>query len=344
MAKRAHEETKRQKRPGVGTSVAELRHGPVDDFLLLTVKLHVEQLRPKQSKMITVKRDDSIQTLFTLLTTNNIFSCPVLNKKGKYYGFVDMKDIVVFAKNLFPTKPDVKRHLLQKESRFSSTPVSEIMTYPVKKQTPYHPHRVGTSLFSAWELLAKEGLHRIPVITHDEEITDIITQSMLIDFLWQNIETITTAADMKVSKMEKPIMDFKTILESERAVEAFHEMGNNNLSGLGVVDTHGKLVDVIALRDLKLCSWEIDHFENLWDTVGVYKSNLKKLLPTHTPPKLSVVVESDTLFTVVEKMATEHIHRVFVVDTMKSMKPIRVITQTDVLHQLLKLEPIFPAT
>lgn len=344
MAKRAYEqETKRQKRPGVGSSVAKLEHGPVDDFILLTVKLQVEQLRPKQSKIITVKREDTLHTLFNLLTDNNIFSCPVLNNKGKYFGFVDMKDIVIYAKSLFPLKADIRR-LVQKESKFALTPVRQVMTHPVRKQTPFHPHRMGTSLFSAWELLAKEGLHRIPVINHDEEITDIITQSMLIDFLWQNIETITSAADMKISKMETPVIDFKTITENDKAIEAFHDMANSHVSGLGVLDTNGKLVDVIALRDLKLCAWEVDHFENLYDTVRTYKDNLRILFPSEAPTKPSVVVENDTLYTVVEKMATEHIHRVFVVDSVRSMKPIRVITQTDVLHQILKTEPIYPAT
>jgi len=93
---------KKQKRPGVGTSVAQLSFGPLDNLILLTAKLQVEQLRPRQAKIQTVKRSDTVSHLFEVLIANNILSCPVVNNNGKYYGFVDMRDIVVYASSMFP--------------------------------------------------------------------------------------------------------------------------------------------------------------------------------------------------------------------------------------------------
>ena len=49
-----------------------------------------------------------------------------------------------------------------------------------------------------------------------------------------------------------------------------------------------------------------------------------------------VVTENDTLASVIEKMALNHIHRVYVVNDKSGMIPQRVISQTDVLREILK--------
>jgi len=258
-----------------------------------------------------------------------------------------MKDIVIYASSMFPADSSRERlaSLLQKESKFSKSIVKDIMLYPVQKNSPFRPQRVGTSLFSAWELLAKEGIHRIPVVNDQNEIRDIVTQSMMIDFIWQNIEMISTVSELKVSDFEAPRRDLMVIDRDAKAIQAFKDMAQMDLSGLGVVDSTGRLVDVISLRDMKLtCAWNETSFSYFFDTVGAYKEQLRANFPNDFPPaNPQVVLPSQTLYNVLEKMAVEHIHRVFVVDSLESMKPIRVITQTDVLRQMLKFEPIHPA-
>jgi len=260
-----------------------------------------------------------------------------------------MKDIVIHAASLFPAADNSRERLaslLQKESKFARTVVKDIMLYPVQKNSPFRPQRVGTSLFSAWELLAKEGIHRIPVVNDQNEIRDIITQSMMIDFIWQNIESISTVAETKVSDFEAPRRDLMVIDRDARAIQAFKDMADQDLSGLGVVDAGGRLVDVISLRDMKLtCAWNETSFSYFWDTIGAYKDQLRANFPNDFPPaNPQVVLPSHTLYNVLEKMAVEHIHRVFVVDSLESMKPIRTLTQTDVLRQMLRFEPIHPAS
>jgi len=328
------------------TSVAKLRFGPVDNFVLLTAKVHAEQLRPGGTTIHTVTRNTPVSDLFLLLIRNNILSVPVLNKRGKYYGFVDCMDIVVFASNLFANWQDFNMKdfdaLLAKESRFCSATVKDIMLYPVKKETPFHPVHVGTSLFTVWELLAKEGLHRVPILNAKAEIQDIITQSMMIDFLWQNIETITTAKNLTVGSLDPSLAPLAIINQNEKAIVAFRQMIHNDYSGLAVVDGTGKLVDNISIRDLRGFGYDANSFWRLWNPISELKSRAKVEFPNVTPEGPIFVLKTDTLETVINKLAVHRIHRLFVVDDPKSMKPIRVITQTDVLKQLLKLEPIYP--
>jgi len=285
------------------------------------------------------------------LVKNNIHSVPVLNNKGGYYGFVDMMDIVLYTATLIKTWSEVTpvrlSTLFAKESRLSHARVADIMDHPVRKLTPFHPHLVGTSLFSAWESLAKEGVHIIPIINPSDDtsiisIDDVITHSMMIDFLWQNIEKIGTAAEMKVGGMTKPQWALGTIRDTKKAISAFKKMGNYSFTGLAIVNGHGKLVGNISARDVKGLGWDGISWFRLWDTCVEFKRKIHSAFPS-SPSRVLHVTNNDTLFTVVEKMATEHVHRIYVVDSSESMKPLRVITQTDVLKQLLdNLEGIHP--
>jgi len=329
------------------TSVAILKYGPVDNFVLLAAKIKCEQLRPGGTTIHTINKNQTVAILFRTLIQNNILSLPVTNNKGKYYGSVNMLDIVTLVCQLFENWKNFSikdlETLFQQESKFTKTLVGDIMSHPVKKQTPFHPVHTGMSLFTVWEILAKEELHRVPVIARGEEtVQDIITQSMMIDFLWQNINQIGTAANTKVSQFEPPLVALFTVNQSSKVIEAFREMMNYNVSGLAVVDNAGKLVDNISMRDLRGLGWEPSSFWRLWYNVTDFKSRLKDET-RFVPEKPVVVTANSTMGEVIEHMASKHIHRVFVVDDVKTMVPTRVITQTDVLKQLLKLEPIYPA-
>lgn len=106
----------------------------------------------------------------------------------------------------------------------------------------------------------------------DEEgvIVDVVTQSMLIDFLWQNLERIGNIADTKVSELHgtSPVL---TVQEDTKAIVAFRQMANSGVSGLAVLDSNGKLVDNISLRDLKGIHPDAKIFWRLWNTVKVFK-------------------------------------------------------------------------
>lgn len=55
------------------------------------------------------------------------------------------------------------------------------------------------------------------------------------------------------------------------------------------------------------------------------------------PTSVVYVLETDTLETVVRKMAENRIHRVFVVDDEQHMRPRRVLSQCDVLQNVLPM-------
>jgi hypothetical protein len=168
-------------------TVDSLVRGQADDFVLLLTKIKVEQLgggpiagtRCSPHSPSVAHRTETLPHLFQALIENNILSVPVLNQSGKYFGFVDYRDIVSYVccdvfSDLTKTELDVEKLfdsvglasslLIRQEAKFSSTTVQDIVLYRNEKRSPAHLVAKGISLFSAWEILAWEGLHRIHII------------------------------------------------------------------------------------------------------------------------------------------------------------------------------------
>lgn len=66
-----------------------------------------------------------------------------------------------------------------------------------------------------------------------------------------------------------------------------------------------------------------------------FKAKVREEFPEKTPSGLIFLLPTDTLFQVVELMAVKHVHHVFIVEDNTSLKPVRVISQTDILREIL---------
>jgi len=333
-----------QKKPrtGYGSSVANLEVGEQDDLILVMSKIKVERLLPKGRKVITINRNDSLPEAFKQIVENNVLSLPVLNQNGKYYGIIEILDVVRFVADLFSDLSTTRyidlESLLSSESKFSKAKVSDVAKFPrtLTNWNKLHPLSKGYSLLVAWETLSLGGIHRVPILDENNNLCDIITQSMLIDFLWQNIEKIGNLANLKIEDMKTtPVMNVISISSTTKTVIAFREMVRKQVNAVAVVDANEKLVDNLSLRDLRGIRPDVQYFWRLWSSVTDFKEKVKNEFPNQTPNKVIYALPSDTLYSVVEKMVTYHIHRVFVVDSVSSMKPTAVISQTDILREIL---------
>jgi len=320
----------------VGSSVAELVRSETDDFILVLTKTKAERLLPRGRNIITTDTSEYLSAVFKKLVDHNILSLPVLNQKNKYYGMVEMFDLVEYVTTLFSDLSSTRlvdlEKMLVSERKFLHGTVKDVIRSPFTRSKSHRTLQTGFSLFTAWEVLSLTKTNRIAVLGANDDVVDIITPSMLIDFLWQNIEKIGDLADRKVKEFFiEPTEELETIPTSTKAIVAFREMVRYEKSGLGVVDESGKLIDNISARDLRGIHTDANVFWRLWSTITEFKKREKTEhdLPSH----LVHVHQDDSLYTVVEKMATEHIHRVYVVS--HDRKPIRVIVQTDILREII---------
>jgi len=188
------------------------------------------------------------------------------------------------------------------------------------------------------QLAAKSAVNLPPGTSGEpiERVVGVITESMMIGFLYVNLDKLGSAKDTPVSEMVSHYFVL-SVSETDTAIRAFRLMVERKVSGLAVVDADGRLTDTISVRDLKGIGTEAEMFTRLWDSVAEFKKWVKTRTPhCETLPRQPVVVlPTTTLDQVIRLMETEAVHRLFVVRTLEDRRPINVISQADVLKFIL---------
>jgi CBS-domain-containing membrane protein len=314
------------------------------DILLKMVNTKAESLVPSpplsysKSGVLHTYGDTPLPEAFNNLCQQRILAMPVVTKGNiKFYGFLDMCDIVNFVtRNLgnYTWQNELEfSQTYNQTSRFNSATVKDVMSFKSWKSSPYHPVDSGYSLFSVFEMLARSGFHRVAVLNAEKQIATVITQSMMLDWIHQNLNLLNptlrnlSAADM-VLHHNVPHL----VKSTDRTLLAFEKMTEYDISGLGVVDENGKLTDVISNRDLRGLNADASSIWRLYDSVRDFKTHLKLTKPD-TPIQLYTIRSTDTLEHIINLMTTNKIHRVFLVNAHG--KPLKCICQRDVLLNLL---------
>jgi len=315
-----------------------------DRFIRLLIATKVDAVRPPENKIFVAQRTDNLADVWKGLVQHNFLSVPVLQKtKNKYYGFLDVYDIVKFVIDFFGEKVETLKDsedwfkLASSSEEFSKKTVNDVMRYPLTKRNPFFPIKSGFSLFSAIEAMAREhGLHRIPVIDTDRKLITVVTQSQIVDILIRNMDILGEKKDKPVSFTECYFEDVISVHEESVAVEAFRLMVEKNVSGLAVINKEGKLVGNISLKDLKAMSTDLRLFWRLYQTVHNFLQKVRQENNEKSgdrPRTIVTVKPNDTLETVIKRLKEHKIHRVYIVDDNK--KPIGIISLKDVLKEII---------
>jgi len=301
-------------------------------------KTLAENLRPKEGKIFIAQRTDKIIDVWKGLIKHNFLSVPVLQQKGnKYYGFLDLADIVKFVVQIFgESKLKIEKdfwELTKREEYFQNRIVKDLMVYPLSRRNPFRPISRGYSLLFVAEMLTQDpNLQRVPILDENNLLVGLISQSHLVSYLYSQI---TILGDVK----NKPISQFAqiglavTVKKTDTAIEAFQKMVNQNIYSVAVVDAQGILVDNLSVKDLKAISSDATLFWRLFQDVDTFLTKLKSEHGTSRPKDVVCVTKNATLETVVRVCSETGIHRVWIVDDNK--KPINVVTLKHVLHEII---------
>jgi len=238
---------------------------------LILTKTKAELLLPRGRMVIATDTGEELGDVFKRMISANVLALPVLNQRNRYYGMVEMFDLVEYITTLFAdvsntTLIDLEKMLLS-ERKFIRATVKDVIRSPFSRNKSHKTLQSGFSLYTAWEVLALTGNSRIAVLGDSDEVVDIISPSMLVDFLWQNIERIGKLADRLVKDLLIPPSEvLATINQNARAIVAFREMVRLDKTGLGVVDESDRLVNNLSTRDLKGIQADAHVFWRLWST------------------------------------------------------------------------------
>jgi len=277
--------------------------------------------------------------VFKGLVKQNFLSAPVLMKtKHRWYGFIDIGDIVQFYVENFGDQlgnegKQVWDLLAEKEGFLDKT-VDDVMKYPLSKKNPFHPIGLGYSLFYALETLAREEeLHRVPIIDSERNLKSVLTLSQVIEFFGEKLPLLGSIKDKPVSEIAGVIKEVHTLNHNDRAIDGFKLMNEKNVGGLAVVDDSGVLVGHLSQRDLKAIRLENQLFHRLFQQARNFMLHLREEFKEGHPKRKRVLHEGDTIEQAITILVENNIHRCFVVD--QDQKPIGVVSMKEILLEII---------
>jgi len=311
------------------------------EFVHTLISTKAESLVPPDGRIFIAERTHKVSDVWKGLIKHNFMSVPVLQKtKNKYYGFIDVADVVKFIVETFGAQKlsqDVNFfETLDKEELWRSRTVNDVMTNRISPRNPFHPVPKGYSLFTVFEMLAREqGVCRVPILSETSNLANLITDSQMIRYLNNNLKNIGSIKDKPISNFSVSHNEVLCISEDETAIKAFDLMITKKINGIAVIDANGKLVDNISLRDLKAIQSDGHMFHRLYQTIHNFLLKIRKEFAKKDdrPSRVVAIKNTDTLEHTIALCVDHGIHRVYIVDDQK--KPTGVVTLHDMFAEIL---------
>jgi CBS-domain-containing membrane protein len=300
-------------------------------------------------KCIIIRKNALVRDVFKLFATEGISGAPVLDSHDKYCGFVDLLDLVSYVTKLFcwdtrtRTAADFST-FFEKNRRFATALVSDFgILDRVGKPRVLTLHE-NSSLLHVLETILDERQRRVPLMNTWGQLSGIITSSMLISTIGQNLEFLAEAGDIQVTSFYDELNYWvDSCRDTDEAHSAFEKMVSTNRTGLPVLNQSGVLVDTLSMRDLRGIGTNAERFRQLWSTVTDFKAQTRINYPLQTPWRPIVCTRESTIRDVLRLMCDGDIHRVFVVGDIANPIPLRVVSQRDLLKVLLRTYRQTPA-
>jgi len=293
----------------------------------------VESLQTSGNKIFISSREDKLVEVWKGLSKHKFHSVPVLSKiKTKYYGIIDLHDIVRFVLSYFG-KEELKSmdnfwKIVEKSEKLKNVTVNSVMTFPRSVNNPFHPITAGYSLHFALELLAREEhLERVPIITKDRNLYSMLTISRVVQFFFDNKKILGKRLNKPISLIGSSTKGVFSVKEKDHAVEAFNLMTEKNVSAVGVTNDKGQLTGVISQTDLKLISEDGSLFYRLHQDAKTFVDT------TGNKKEVVYATKTDTFEKVLNTLQEHKIHRLFVVND--EIKPVGIISMKDLVNDVV---------
>jgi 5'-AMP-activated protein kinase regulatory gamma subunit len=313
-----------------------------DKFALHISKVPLANIpwRTAKNRLVTLTLDTSVRAALDKLATNNILSAPVFDEFGAFQGFSDFQQLTRFCVRMCRGQPKpgiFTTDYYNKSAQLRNTTIRDLISGNTGHGCMYgeyaYPITEDSSLFQALERMAREGQHRLAVQDTFGRVCGVLVQSQLIKYMHDHISQLGQAKYTTVEEM-RPYSFISTINENAPAIQAFELMDSKRISmnGIAVTNDSGHLTDVISTHDLRSILPGSYEYNKMWGSVKEFKTSVRSKYPNvRTLPVKAK--RSDTLQSVISKMAINKVHRVFIVNEFNT--PIDVLSQTDILRHIL---------
>jgi len=285
--------------------------------------------KSKNRPVIEIEASTKIADALKILAANDILSAPI-REGSQILGFVDVLDIAGYLLSQYKKQMSLWRI----ESRpttdeFMNREVKVIINYSqwndsviVLEHSPLR--QVMESLVSPSRHFSP---HRVAVIDTNNILVGILSQSDMISFLNKNIQAIPFEARNKtvdaLKIAHRPIM----VRLDDPFFDALITLYNARVGGIALVDQEARLCGNLSASDLR----GIQPTAFAFFTGSTIQFLVKGTQTTLRAP--ITCLASTTFEQLVNILATEHVHRVYV--TTDYGYPLGVITLTDILRILI---------
>jgi len=313
----------------------------------LLERTNVLQVVPVSQDVVTLPPNTTVGQAIKTLAAHRILSAPVeaspsdvSSTRKRYLGFIDMFDLLAYtlkmytedkgpsgAKQLHVWCQDIHKLSIRGQA-FENHLVKDIVD--LSRFDPFCSIST-TAKLSQLLFLFQKGIHRVAIMEEQKDslpqIRNIISQSDVISFLAKNINHFGKLGhcpieDLNLGQKSRII----SVSSQSKAIHAFYQMIQRNVSAVAIVDKQGVLVASISATDLR--GLQQENFSGLLLPV-------LEFIQLHVPDLIipPLTVRSSTTFeTVILKLAAARTHRLWVIDEMD--RPVGVISLTDVMKLL----------
>ena len=174
--------------------------------------------------------------------------------------------------------------------------------------------------------LFAEGIHRVPVANSTGGIIGTLSQTDIIKYLHAHLVEgeLKHVGNKTVKELGLSNKTVVTVNIHDCVLAALEVIVDRSVSGVGVIDSNGKLAGNLSASDFKALYKE--QFPSFLLPVGDF-------LEKHSPASLNPIcgTENTTLIEVINEMVENHIHHLYVIE---DFKPVGIISATDVMKSL----------
>jgi len=305
---------------------------PLEELL----QTSLEKIIPERQEMIVVDSKEPVPQAFKTLVINNIWSAPVFDyQKREFTGFIDMLDIVTFIVKIFEDQARKESRrlssssdlytLLEQVEHFDLKYVEQLTD--ISKRNPMCPIRSKDSLFQALKIFNSLGVHRLPILSSPWHISNVLTQSAVISWLFQHCDQLGPFGKLAVKDLEIGIKPVISISETSSAIQAFKLMTSHRITSIALINSNGTLSSILSAKDIKIIEPDA-LFTKLYKPVSEF---LQIGTVNHTAISCGMQTR---ISEVIQKLAQDKIHRIYIINQQN--QPIGVITLGDILKEIYK--------
>jgi CBS-domain-containing membrane protein len=278
--------------------------------------------------------------VFKALINNKIQSAPVYDASSHtYIGFLDVRDLVSFVRFVYDEQKVVDNNTLKDivlhgVHMFKAPTTDGVTVSYLARRNKFSPLKVGATLLEAVELLSR-GLHRVPILSDEGKLINIVSQSSIINYLDKHLGDLEVISKTTIESINIGTHPVQSVPQIASVIDTLRLMDSKGLSGVAITGHHGRLVGITTGKDLGLFI-KNPSLSILSSPVFQFLAEIRDQSIDIRVPTIAVFPK-DTLGRAIGILAATRVHRVFLVDNEQDYKPIAAISITDILRHLFKL-------